>query len=600
MAYKVLALKYRPKTFNEVVGQKAAVTTLTNALREARIAHGYVFSGVRGVGKTTLARIFAKALNCVRGPTADPCGECDSCREIAEGHSLDVFEIDGASNSGVDKMRELLETVRYSPARDRYKVFIIDEFHQISRAAFNALLKTLEEPPPHVTFIMATTEIGKVLPTILSRCQQFDLRRITSSEIASQLRRIASAEGITISDRTLDLLARSAGGSMRDAITALDQIIAACGSSVGDEEARTVLGVIPEEEVDAFFTALADRDTPGLLRLIARVSGEGYDLVAFGAELYHAARRLLLARSMPDAAEVLDLSSQEAERARGLARRFGEDELLRVFNVIEEIQNTLRYSSQPRFLLEATAVRLARLGELVPMEEILARLDAIAAAPPSRGVPAKGVPAAATADTVRGPRPAPPPAPSVVKKKLQPAGSGEAETPGEPARGEALAGSEHVATPSGPPHTDAPEGACDPPVADASLPPEAGLFERLLERLESENPALAASLGTAEKPVESAGALVLPYPQRSAAFRRRVEEPANLELIAKLASEVAGRPVSVRTTTAAGGAVASQQARRGEAGGPVSKALADRALSDPVVKTVIDVFRARLLEVQEK
>ena len=615
MAYQVLALKYRPRRFDDVVGQEAIVTTLRNALRERRIAHGYIFSGVRGVGKTTLARIFARALNCAAsdGPTPDPCGECGPCREILEGRSLDVYEIDGASNSGVDKMRELLEMARYSPAASRYKVFIIDEFHQISRTAFNALLKTLEEPPAHVVFIMATTEIAKVLPTILSRCQVFDMRRIRPTVISARLKEIAQAESIEIGPRALALLARSAGGSMRDALTAMDQVVAACGNTVRDEEARAVLGVIPEEEVDAFFERLAERDAAGMLRLIAQLADAGYDVVGFGAELHHAARRLLCARTLPDVAAVLDLSEEEAERARKLAGLFGEDELLRILNAIEEAQGPLRYSAQPRFLLEAVAVRLARLGDLVAVEELLARMDSGEALPAAAARPAIAARTPALPPPASRPTPAhvPAPAPASTKKKLQAASDVPPSGPApEASAADPEAPAADTAVPSAPAAHAAP------------LPEEAGLFERVLERLEAEYPALQQAVVMAEKPIESGGVLTLPFPERSI-WRKRVEEAANLAILQTLATELAGRPVSVRVANRSGpapqaGATATPAGPQpavarpappatspaapppppARPGAPATRAAQD-ALEDPVFRSVAEIFQARVLEVRD-
>ena len=573
MAYQVLALKFRPKTFDEVVAQKAAVTTLRNALRERRIAHGYIFSGVRGVGKTTLARIFAKALNCASGPSPDPCGTCDSCREVAEGRSMDVFEIDGASNSGVDKMRDLLEVVRYSPARDRYKIFIIDEFHQISRSAFNALLKTLEEPPPHVVFIMATTEINKVIPTIQSRCQQFDLRRIAPSEIAGRLRTVAAAEEIKVSDRTLALLARGAGGSMRDALTAMDQLIAACGNSIQDEDARAVLGVIPEEEVEAFFAGIAARDVAALLGLVGRLSDRGYDLVAFGSEIYRGARRLLLSRALPGAADVLDLSKEEAERSRALSERFGEDELLRILNLIEEAQSGLRFSAQPRFYLEALCARLARLGELEPIAEILSRLDSLGTGAPGGPAPA----AAGTPGASRSGSPGGKPAGGAASRPAGPQGSRSIPPRRKLSEPESSSG-------AGPP---------DDPGA-LPLPEGASLFERVLARLEPENPTLARNLGTAVGAREEEGRLILPFSERSP-FRPQIEQRVNLDLISRFASDAAGRPVTAKVVTISGGRPDARGGPEGPAG-----ALNDRVLSDPAVRRVLDTFGARLVDVREK
>ncbi len=587
MAYRVLAVKYRPATFEQVIGQQAAVTTLQNALRDRRIAHGYIFAGVRGVGKTTMARLFAKALNCVNGPTPAPCGQCPSCLEIPEGRSMDVFEIDGASNSKVDEMRDLLETTRYAPARDRYKIFIIDEFHQISRHAFNALLKTLEEPPPYVVFIMATTELDKVPETIPSRCQVFEFRRLALPAIASQLRRIADQEAVKVSDRTLALAARAAGGSMRDAVTALDQVIAACGDTVADDAARQALGVISEEEVEAFFAAVAERDAPALLRLIARLSDAGQDPAAFGAELHDQARRLLIARTLPDAGDLLEAGSEAMERTTALAARFGEDDLLRLVTMIEGAQPSLRYAAQPRYLLESLAVRLARLAHLVSLDELLAR-------------PAAGVSSAEAA--AQAPAPAAGPAPTATgdkKKILTPAAALE-PAPAPAAEGSPLPAAAPVGTSS--------------------------LFERMLARLETEKPSLATMLADVAGAEEREGALILPVPVSSSA-RTRLARADTTEALTGIATALAGRPVRVKVVVAgtapavaarAASAPASPapQPRTAQAapvrpgapapppaGGEAAakrRVLTERALADPGVRQVMEIFNARVVDIEEK
>src|SRR5437867_4725136 len=278
MKYQVIARKFRPQVFDEVVGQKPIVQTLQNAIQMDRIGHAYLFSGPRGVGKTTTARILAKGLNCAQGPTATPCNACPSCLEIAAAQCLDVLEIDAASNTGVDNIRELRENARYAPSRDRFKIFIIDEVHMLSTSAFNALLKILEEPPSHVVFIMATTERHKLPATILSRCQQFVFRTISAPEIQAHLRQIADREGVQIDDRALGYVVRASEGSMRDAQSLLDQIISFSGQQVVDEDVRDVLGFIPNEILDETIDALAAHDPKALLRNIEIVVEQGLNI----------------------------------------------------------------------------------------------------------------------------------------------------------------------------------------------------------------------------------------------------------------------------------------------------------------------------------
>ncbi len=273
--YQVLARKWRPQQFDDVVGQEHVTTTLKNAIAQNRLAHAYLFVGPRGIGKTSIARIFAKALNCVKGPTATPCDECDSCREITEGRSLDVLEIDGASNNGVEQVRELRDTVRYAPARGKFKIYIIDEVHMLTTQAFNALLKTLEEPPAHVKFIFATTEPQKVLPTILSRCQRFDLRRIPASLIVKHLKEIAKKEKVAIDDEALAAIARGAEGGLRDAESTLDQLIAFCGNKIAEADVLSVFGLVAHDRIAALTDAVLDGQTTKSLQVLKELDDAG-------------------------------------------------------------------------------------------------------------------------------------------------------------------------------------------------------------------------------------------------------------------------------------------------------------------------------------
>src|SRR2546423_1457787 len=337
MKYQVIARKFRPQVFAEVVGQKPIVQTLQNAIQMERIGHAYLFSGPRGVGKTTTARILAKGLNCEKGPTITPCNQCASCQEIASGKSIDVFEIDAASNTGVDNIRELRESAKYAAARNRYKIFIIDEVHMLSTSAFNALLKILEEPPPHVVFIMATTERHKVPATILSRCQQFTFRTISAPEIQAHLRQIADREGAKIDDRGLAYIVKAAEGSMRDAQSLLDQIISFSGQQVVDDDVRDVLGFIPTEILDRTLDALAERDSRALLENIGIVIDQGLNVQQYVREFIGRVRDLL----------VLKLGLQDkvigsAEEKRALSERassFSEQDLIRFFDMLLRIEN---------------------------------------------------------------------------------------------------------------------------------------------------------------------------------------------------------------------------------------------------------------------
>jgi len=386
MKYQVIARKFRPQVFEDVVGQKPIVQTLQNAIQMERVGHAYLFSGPRGVGKTTTARILAKGLNCREGPTITPCNRCPSCEEIASGKSIDVLEIDAASNTGVDNIRELRESAKYAAARSRYKIFIIDEVHMLSTSAFNALLKILEEPPSHVIFIMATTERHKVPATILSRCQQFIFRTIPAAEIHGHLRQIADREGVKIDDRALGYIVKAAEGSMRDAQSLLDQIISFSGQEVAGEDVRDVLGFIPSEILDRTLDALAERDSKTLLGIVGIVVDQGFNLQQYVREFIGKVRDLLVSR--------LDLQEKilgDADEKRALAARagrFSEQDLIRFFDMLLRLENELRWTSQPRFHLEVGLVKLAKVGHVRDIEDVLREIRGSGEQSPQRSVPA--------------------------------------------------------------------------------------------------------------------------------------------------------------------------------------------------------------------
>jgi len=363
MEYQVSARKHRPMTFAEVTGQTHVVRTLTNALASGRTAHAYLFSGMRGVGKTTMARILAKALNCEKGPTSTPCLACVSCREIGAGMSFDVMEIDGASSNSVDDVREMRETVKTAPAHGRYRVYIIDEVHMLSTAAFNALLKTLEEPPAHVVFVFATTEAHKVPPTILSRCQHFTFRRIPRREVVDTLKRVTAAEGITIDDRSLSALARASDGSLRDALSLLDQAVAFGGKRVEAEQLMILLGAVPHELLRGALEAILARDAAGALKALAAVQDHGSDVRQFCGELMEHVRNLLVARIVPDAGDLIELGPEEQAEIKADAARLTVDHIQELFRVFLQAEDGIRASQYPWFVVEMAAVRACRVGQ---------------------------------------------------------------------------------------------------------------------------------------------------------------------------------------------------------------------------------------------
>ena len=376
MSYQVLARKWRPQRFAEVIGQVGVTQTLRNAITGNRLAHAYVFAGPRGVGKTTTARILARALNCVEGPTPEPCGSCDACVEISAGRDIDVLEIDAATHTQVENVREvIIAGLAMAPVRDRYKIFLIDEVHQLSNHSFNALLKSIEEPPPHVIFMMATTELRKIPKTIQSRSQVFKFRTISSRMIAEQLRAIAPKEDISIDESALALLARSAEGSMRDAQSALDQVIAFAGTTITVDDVATVLGIVGRDLLLDIIDAVADEQGPVLFELAGRAVESGYDLRVVCRELSRLNRDLLLVSLDPSRITDPDISAEnERERISALAKRFSREDLMRAFDLLARAEAEVKTASQPRYHLEMALVKWMHLRKLVPLVNIINKL----------------------------------------------------------------------------------------------------------------------------------------------------------------------------------------------------------------------------------
>ena len=377
--YEVLARKYRPQTFSELTGQEHVSRTLQNAIDSGRVAHAFLFTGARGVGKTSTARILAKTLNCEQGVSHEPCNTCPLCIEITKGTSTDVFEIDGASNTGVDDIRELRDNIRYLPSHSRYKIFIIDEVHMLTNNAFNALLKTLEEPPAHVKFIFATTEPHKLPVTILSRCQRFDFKRVTLAKIIARLREIAGKEGITISDSALALIARKGDGSMRDSLTAFDQVLAFCGSSVTDEDVVTLIGAVDRRLLAGISAAIFGADTQGVLEGIKNVDAVGYHMRQFCQELIDLFRNLLVIRSVAKPEEILDLAEAELEELRRQAACFSAQDIQRRLTLLVRADAEMAHATFPRLILEMALLKAATLEPVVPIQELLEKIKTLEA-----------------------------------------------------------------------------------------------------------------------------------------------------------------------------------------------------------------------------
>src|SRR3984957_998272 len=374
MSYQVIARKWRPQTFSDLVGQSHVTSTLANAIRNNRVAHAYIFSGARGVGKTTAARILAKALNCAKGPTAEPCGECDSCKEIAAGTSLDVIEIDAASNRGIDQIRELREMVRYAPAASRSKVVLLDEAHMLTSEASNALLKTLEEPPDRVIFVMATTQPEDLADTIRSRSQHFHFRALTFAEITARLEEIASKENLQIEPGALAVIARMAEGSMRDALSLLEQARAYCGDTIPAREVRELLGVVPEDALEELVNAIAAGSADRALTLVHSFQKEGRNLQHFCREAIRHFRNLLVARVCGADSDLIAATPDQRPALQRSAALFTEEDFTRFFQILLQTDEDLRRKLDPRVHLEMGLLRLINAARLAPLEELMAEV----------------------------------------------------------------------------------------------------------------------------------------------------------------------------------------------------------------------------------
>ena len=531
--YQVIARKYRPQSFDELIGQEHVQKTLSNAIATNRVAHGYIFSGQRGTGKTTVARILARCLNCIQGPTPTPCGVCSSCVEITAGNSVDVLEIDAASNRGINEMREIRENVRYRPARDRYKIFIIDEAHQITKEAFNALLKTLEEPPEWVVFILCTTEAHEIPNTIASRCQHFSFRSVDFSLLMNRMRYIVEQEHIEASEEVLSVIAQAGEGSVRDSLSALDQAIACCGKTLREDDVRALLGMLGAEPLRAVAEAVHKQDGAGMLEIVQDLERNGQSLQHFCRELSRYWRNLLVAKIAGKPTSLIAAPGQEQQRLLETAGLFSEEDLTRYLNLTLELYKTLQESLQPRLHLELGLVKLVQAGKLQSIEKAIAELERPEAA----------------AKTARTGASSPPPAPSF-----------EARTAPEP-----------------PPATQ-------PAVIPSKASAKAGdLRQDLHEALSKAGKTFSAdAIRNAEVSLEN-GELLLRAPK---ALTLALKDAA----VQHFATQVVGRPVRVRVEPVENVAVSSAEpdssrnAPSGDAG------VRERALSHPGVKRFQEVF----------
>ncbi len=563
-AYVVIARRYRPQQFSAIVGQDPIVRTLRNSILEDRFPHAWLFAGIRGVGKTTAARVLAKALNCRERKTEEPCNECVSCKDITDGRSLDSIEIDGASNRGIDQIRELRETIRSYPARDPFRILIIDEVHMLTREAFNALLKTLEEPPAHVRFILATTELRKVPDTIASRCQVFEFRRVPPEVIQKDLGRIAALEGITISPRGLSLLARAAAGSLRDAQSQMDQAIAHCGKEIEDDRLASLLGVTDVDRLREFAQGIADKDTAALLLLIGSLIEDGGEPLQFCRDMQAYVRDLILVRNGVEADTGSLLRETDADAARGMAKKFSEDQLIRIFDLLVRDDTAIRYSPYPRYLLEVLAAKLARLTDLVPIEQLIAEL--------------------------RG-------AGNIGSAEKQDAGNAGEAVPRWSQPG--LESSSRAPTPSAAPAAELEQEQEPQPDPQPAPSPANDSVREILNRLHTRKASLWAFLSSAPHLKLEGDSLRIGFSERQGFSRKTVQEKDNLDLLEGICNEILGHPVKVEVVEEAEPTRDLAEISEKNHQEMVKNQLIDTAMKEPVVQSLLDTFEGEIVEAQK-
>jgi len=622
MTYQVIARKWRPQTFEDLVGQEHVTETLANAIKKDRVAHAYIFSGARGVGKTTAARILAKALNCAKGPTPDPCGVCDSCKEIAAGTSLDVIEIDAASNRGIDQIRELREMVRYAPAAARSKVVILDEAHMLTGEASNALLKTLEEPPERVIFVMATTQPEDLEDTIRSRSQHFHFRALTFNEITSRLKHIAEKENLKIENGALAVIARMAEGSMRDALSLLEQARAYCGDDIQDQAVRELLGVVPEDALNELVEAIAGQSAERALGLVHRFQKEGRNLQHFCREAIRHMRNLLIARVCGADSELLAATPDQRPGLAKAAALFTEEDLTRYFQILLQTDEALRRAMDPRVHLEMGLLRLVNAARLAPLEELLAEAKTAGGGNSPGG--SGRIAGAGTAAPSLPPRTASAGASSITQKTPASEGGGYKSEQQNRHVGFSVAGTAAGVAPA----LERDERAIEPATLAASTDGEATRFDAAPARVpvptENSTPVRAAAvlcsgldasqvaeiktgIQSQQKFIgellehssrwELDGAeLRIYFPAEKSTFAGLIEGRESLEKIRSISGKVLGRAVRVCAKLETGAAKDENASRAARS----MQEIRAQFENDPMVKAMLQRFGGRISEVRRQ
>jgi len=588
MSYQVLARKYRPQKFSDVIGQEHVTRTLKNAIEQERIAHGYIFSGHRGIGKTTVARILAMSLNCrsATKPVPEPCGVCDSCTEIRAGNSVDVIEIDAATNRGIDEIRELREAARYLPARDRYKIYILDEAHQITDAAFNALLKTLEEPPSHVVFMLATTQPEDIPQTIRSRCQHFSFRAVKFTDILGQLKELTRKENIPADEDALALLAEAGDGSIRDALSILDQAIASTADHLTLDSVRRLIGSAPAAALEAVMQGIADSSSEKILLLVDELISEGHSPAHFARQLVRFLRNVTMAKIAGKDSPLLQISDDERSRAARIADLFSEEDLARHLQIMLRTHGELGYRQDQRFHLELGLLKMAHAQRLLPLEQLLSDVAPSASTPPRTG----GRPVLASTPEVRRTEPQAPARSNYVSPFA--ADSARKNTPKAEAGSGSAASAPRLGNSSG---TVVIMGSAAPAVSEIASEPQAeakneisaeSLRDVVLNAL-SGQPMLVSMLETAQCSLE--GNLLVARVALSSTMIDMSFTADARRIASAAASGAAGRPVKIQVLPG-GTAQAASRVRRPSSNGSARS----RAEQEPVVRSMQEKFGAEI------
>jgi len=577
MTHQVLPLKLRPQTFEQILGQDAVVKTLKNAIAADRIPHAFIFSGIRGVGKTSTARILAKALNCKEGPTPQPCNKCSNCQEISLGSSMDVIELDAASNRGIDEIRDIRNKAKYPPLASKYKIYILDESHMLTTQAFNALLKTLEEPPPYIVFILSTTEFHKLPATIISRCQHFDFRRIPHRLILEHLRKIADEEKLEVEDSSLALIATAAEGSLRDAQRSFDQIISFSGKKILYNDVVSMLGIISHQMLLSTTQAIIGQKPAELIKLIDQLISYGYEPHQICHQLIGHLRNLLLFKVVEEPEEMISLPKEEHEKLKSQAASLTQLEIMRLLDMLLLEEKEIRYSSQARFQLESLLIKMALLNRLIPVDSLIAKIEDIE----GRLQSSSQMKAENHKSELESLPPPPPPEPELF----------QAPIPEAPPKEEI------------PPEADSSE-LIEPGLKESKVhyqvpPQDLSLKEQIIATVKKEKPPLFHLFNFADSIYLKDSTFILSFSQKNSTHKELLENKSNIDLLKQVASKIAEQDIEIKIISQEPEEEEHKEVSAQKSKESKKKDLETRALNQPMVKTFLDVFKGKIVEIKD-